>query len=172
MVKTLDSAKIKPTTIKKEKPAGANRKKVLDQAMREVRRRCGDTSPEDDGIEDATGSSSEDGDRAFVEDAMRTSVGVAQAQDSIDKEALLALARIRDGTFGLCQQCFKPIQLERLSALPYATLCIQHAWAKMGSTLPSSVPRRPKIDLDNLPNLKKTEDRGDGSYFDISQLQD
>jgi RNA polymerase-binding protein DksA len=36
-----------------------------------------------------------------------------------------ALARIEDGTFGVCQRCGNPIAPERLEALPWATLCIE-----------------------------------------------
>ena len=35
-----------------------------------------------------------------------------------------ALERIEDGTYGTCQACGKPIDGERLEALPWATLCI------------------------------------------------
>jgi DnaK suppressor protein len=35
-----------------------------------------------------------------------------------------ALKRIRNGTYGLCQECEQPILRERLKALPYVTLCI------------------------------------------------
>jgi DnaK suppressor protein len=35
-----------------------------------------------------------------------------------------ALARIEGGTFGTCQNCGREISVERLEALPYATLCI------------------------------------------------
>jgi len=35
-----------------------------------------------------------------------------------------ALERIRDGSFGLCESCDKPIARERLSAIPYARLCL------------------------------------------------
>jgi RNA polymerase-binding protein DksA len=35
-----------------------------------------------------------------------------------------ALARIEDGTYGVCEKCGKPIGEERLEALPWATLCI------------------------------------------------
>jgi DnaK suppressor protein len=35
-----------------------------------------------------------------------------------------ALARIDEGTYGVCVQCGKPIGQERLEALPWATLCI------------------------------------------------
>jgi RNA polymerase-binding protein DksA len=36
-----------------------------------------------------------------------------------------ALARIDDGTYGLCEHCRRPIVAERLEALPWATLCIE-----------------------------------------------
>ena len=36
-----------------------------------------------------------------------------------------ALARIDDGTYGICSRCGKPIGAERLEALPWATLCIE-----------------------------------------------
>ena len=35
-----------------------------------------------------------------------------------------ALARIEEGTFGICRSCGQPIAEERLEAIPYATLCI------------------------------------------------
>jgi RNA polymerase-binding protein DksA len=36
-----------------------------------------------------------------------------------------ALARIDDGTYGICAVCGKPIPEERLDAIPYATLCVE-----------------------------------------------
>ncbi len=36
-----------------------------------------------------------------------------------------ALARMNDGTYGVCEASGKPIPLARLQALPYATLCIE-----------------------------------------------
>ncbi|MEU8269493.1 TraR/DksA C4-type zinc finger protein [Sphaerisporangium sp. NPDC049002] len=35
-----------------------------------------------------------------------------------------ALVRLRDGTYGLCEVCGRPIALERLKARPAATTCI------------------------------------------------
>lgn len=40
--------------------------------------------------------------------------------DQIDQ----ALARIEDGTYGWCGSCGRPIEAERLEAVPYATLCL------------------------------------------------
>ena len=38
-----------------------------------------------------------------------------------------ALSRIEDGTYGECEVCGKVIEEKRLEALPYATLCMEHA---------------------------------------------
>ncbi len=35
-----------------------------------------------------------------------------------------ALRRIESGTYGTCENCGRPIALERLEAMPWATLCI------------------------------------------------
>ena len=36
-----------------------------------------------------------------------------------------AMKRIKDGTYGSCLQCSKPIPARRLAALPYSELCIE-----------------------------------------------
>lgn len=46
--------------------------------------------------------------------------GVQQTLAEVDA----ALARMDDGTYGLCEVCGKPIAPERLQAIPWARLCI------------------------------------------------
>jgi RNA polymerase-binding transcription factor len=41
-----------------------------------------------------------------------------------------ALARMDEGTYGICSRCSKPIEKARLKALPYADLCIKDAQAQ------------------------------------------
>jgi RNA polymerase-binding protein DksA len=41
-----------------------------------------------------------------------------------------ALKRIADGTYGLCEQCGRPIEKARIKALPYVDLCIKDAQAQ------------------------------------------
>ena len=36
-----------------------------------------------------------------------------------------ALAKIEEGTYGVCEDCGDPIAFERLEALPFATLCVE-----------------------------------------------
>jgi DnaK suppressor protein len=52
------------------------------------------------------------------------------ARDLIDKVEH-ALARIDAGGFGRCEACGGPIEAERLDALPYTTLCLADARARV-----------------------------------------
>jgi DnaK suppressor protein len=36
-----------------------------------------------------------------------------------------ALARLREGTYGRCERCGQEIPVERLAAIPYASLCLR-----------------------------------------------
>ncbi|MBV8827909.1 MAG: TraR/DksA family transcriptional regulator [Acidobacteriaceae bacterium] len=40
------------------------------------------------------------------------------------RDARAALERIRDGSFGVCQECEEEIHPKRLVAIPWASLCI------------------------------------------------
>ena len=46
-----------------------------------------------------------------------------QAQNAVD-EIDLAVAKLKDGTYGVCEQCNGIIPKERLRALPHAALCV------------------------------------------------
>jgi DnaK suppressor protein len=50
--------------------------------------------------------------------------GLEENADHLLGEIDAALERVTAGTYGLCSSCGKPIGVERLEAVPYATLCI------------------------------------------------
>jgi DnaK suppressor protein len=56
--------------------------------------------------------------------------GLEENAEHILLEIDAALERIDDGTYGLCADCGAPIGEERLLAVPYATLCIDHKRAR------------------------------------------
>jgi RNA polymerase-binding transcription factor DksA len=49
------------------------------------------------------------------------SASASAAVEEIDR----AIAKLHDGTYGVCEQCYTTIPKERLKALPYAALCVQ-----------------------------------------------
>ena len=83
------------------------------------------------------------GNPAPPEDAIQASDGVAEPEEEavdlqetdvdqaiLDTEKTLlaevqqALARIENGTYGICSNCGQPIPEKRLEAIPWATLCV------------------------------------------------
>ncbi|MBL7130699.1 MAG: TraR/DksA C4-type zinc finger protein [Candidatus Omnitrophica bacterium] len=53
------------------------------------------------------------------------SLGLADNERDILYEIDVALQKIKDGSFGLCEECSKPISKTRLKAVPYAKSCIK-----------------------------------------------
>ncbi len=53
------------------------------------------------------------------------SLGLASKERGVLYEINNALQKLRDGGFGLCEICKKPISKIRLKAVPYATLCLK-----------------------------------------------
>jgi len=58
------------------------------------------------------------------------SMNIASTESQVLYQIDDALKRIDDGSYGVCQQCSKPITMTRLKAVPYASLCIQCQRAK------------------------------------------
>lgn len=58
--------------------------------------------------------------------------GLEENAERILVEIEEALRRIDEGTYGECLVCGKPIALERLEAVPYASLCIEDRRAREG----------------------------------------
>lgn len=84
-------------------------------------------------VEDETGDETADQHLADAATAMHDrelDYGLADDEEEILGEIDAALARIDAGTFGVCTNCGKPIGLDRLEALPWASLCIECARAR------------------------------------------
>lgn len=66
----------------------------------------------------------------------------------------IALERIREGHYGMCESCECAIPMARLQALPYATLCIncQREAEKSGSGAGSAANWGRVLDLDSGDN--------------------
>lgn len=53
------------------------------------------------------------------------SLGLAASEQQMLYEIEAALERLKDKDFGRCQSCSKDIGMKRLTAVPYAQLCIK-----------------------------------------------
>ena len=64
-------------------------------------------------------------DQASSEYAQSMSFRLRDREKFLLKKIEKALARIEDGSFGVCERCEEPISLKRLEARPVTTLCIR-----------------------------------------------
>jgi DnaK suppressor protein len=56
-----------------------------------------------------------------------TNVGAAEQLDAMRGDVVRALAKLEDGTYGLCDRCGLSIPDERLEARPWSVLCVRCA---------------------------------------------
>jgi RNA polymerase-binding protein DksA len=64
-------------------------------------------------------------DTASVTFERELGTGLAESAQQTLAQIEHALARLDAGTYGLCERCGQPINVERLFARPAATLCIE-----------------------------------------------
>ncbi len=56
-----------------------------------------------------------------------TEVGVAGSLDAIEARIVRALAKLDEGSYGICDECGEPIPAGRLRVAPESVLCVEHA---------------------------------------------
>lgn len=64
-------------------------------------------------------------DRASHEANRNFTLRIRDREHKLIKKIKKALARIENGTFGICETCEEEISIERLNARPVATQCIE-----------------------------------------------
>jgi RNA polymerase-binding protein DksA len=52
-------------------------------------------------------------------------MNIASSEQEVLYQIDDALKRLDEGTYGVCQQCNKPVTLSRLKAVPWTSLCIE-----------------------------------------------
>ena len=70
-------------------------------------------------------ASADDLDRMLRATERELAVRSLEAATTRRREVRAALQRIREGSYGICQECDEPISPARLAALPWAALCIR-----------------------------------------------
>jgi DnaK suppressor protein len=64
-------------------------------------------------------------DRATLESDRNFMLRIRDRERKLITKIREAMARIEDGTFGICEECGDDISIERLKARPVTTLCIE-----------------------------------------------
>jgi RNA polymerase-binding protein DksA len=76
-----------------------------------------------DPLNDSGGVSSHQADNADAVSEFERNQAIIANSRLVLRQVQAALARLDNGTYGVCERCGKPIEPRRLEALPYATLC-------------------------------------------------
>lgn len=77
-----------------------------------------------------------------------------------------ALQAMQEGRYGFCEVCKQPIDYERLEAIPYTMLCIEHA--QMKETLQEELPHEPPADPFKTPYNNRIQDP-QNSFEEVAQ---
>ncbi|OIP89609.1 MAG: RNA polymerase-binding protein DksA [Syntrophobacteraceae bacterium CG2_30_61_12] len=64
-------------------------------------------------------------DRATLESDRNFTLRIRDRERKLISKIREAIARIEDGSFGICEECGDDISIERLNARPVTTLCIE-----------------------------------------------
>lgn len=76
-------------------------------------------------VANANVGSDEHADQSVQNEVMETDIALLMLQSDIRGRVLQAQERVRDGVYGLCMGCDKPIPKARLQAIPYAVNCVK-----------------------------------------------
>lgn len=101
----------------------------LDELFKEAKGNSGGTT-------NSTGSSPDPADRASMEADSVLAFSIKERDSRLVRKIKEGLAKLEDGTFGICEECGGDISEARLKARPIATLCIrckekQEYWEKL-----------------------------------------
>ena len=96
-------------------------RKLLGEKMQELLAEADRTV---DGMTDAKENFPDPTDRALLESNRNFTLRIRDRERKLIGKIKEAIARIDDGTYGICEECGEPIGLERLRARPVTTLCI------------------------------------------------
>jgi RNA polymerase-binding transcription factor len=91
-----------------------------DHLRREIEEQGADPDADEVAFVDDAGFS----DRSHSTEERSQLISVVKALRSTLQDVERAFAKIEAGTYGTCEQCGKPIDPERLEALPWALVCI------------------------------------------------
>jgi DnaK suppressor protein len=90
----------------------------MDELVSEARQQVGELTEVKENLADMTDQASAEVDRDFL-------LRIKDRERKLILKHREALARIDDGSFGICEMCGEPIGEERLKARPVTTQCIE-----------------------------------------------
>lgn len=99
-------------------------KKYLQKQKKEVDQNLKEIEEDDPAKSPALAESSEPGTDSYIADTHTKSEVLKGQLTKMSSIIKIALAKIKIGTYGKCDNCRKPIETERLLAMPAAQYCL------------------------------------------------
>lgn len=99
-------------------------KRVLQKQEKEIEQEIKSIEKDDPVKGDGLAESSEPGTDSWMADVHGRAQILGQNLQSLLAKTKYALANLRSGKYGKCENCGKQIEHERLEAIPIATLCL------------------------------------------------
>ena len=131
-------------------------KNILNEEKRKILRHLEDIS--ESAEEGLTMSGGDSADIASLEINQASLQKIGKREETLLRKIDLALTKIEDGSYGLCENCGEPIGAARLTARPVAQLCIDC------KTEQENVERK-------FSNREPTDDDGDGGGDESSESE-
>ncbi len=97
-------------------------RQILNQRLEELVEEAGKTIS---GMTGEKASFADPTDRASMESDRNFQLRIRDRERKLIQKIRDAIARIDDGTFGICEECGEEIQIERLLARPVTTYCVE-----------------------------------------------
>jgi DnaK suppressor protein len=79
------------------------------------------------GTSDSEGSEADPTDAADNIEQLVTNMPLVEELEGRHREILVAIERMEEGEYGICEVCKQPIDFDRLEANPAAATCVAHA---------------------------------------------
>ncbi len=99
-------------------------KNILHRQERELQEEIKTIDKDDPTKSDGLAETSEPGTESWLADVHGKAVALKQNLDNLLKNTRESLLNLRSGKYGHCEKCGKHIEVERLEAIPTATLCL------------------------------------------------
>lgn len=101
-----------------------NLKKILLRQQKEVEENIKEIEADDPAKPPELAESSEPGTDSYIADTHTKSVAIEEQLKKTNTTIKTALLKIRNGTYGKCENCKKQIEIGRLIAMPTAQYCV------------------------------------------------
>lgn len=99
-------------------------KKHLMKQQVEVEKSLQDVEKDDPATDGGLAEASEPGTDSYIADTHTRSLALEDQLKKVGNDIKNALGKIKNGTYGKCENCGKQIEINRLMAMPTASLCL------------------------------------------------